>query len=610
MKSRLLFFLKYTLYWLSVFILFKILFLIVYFQKSSELNFIEILKIFYYGIKLDISSTAYILTIISLIFAFSFLINNRFLAYVINIYTIIFLLITVLLITVDLQLYNFWGFRLDATPLLYITTPKEAMASVTTSMIIKFFVFLIALISTCYYIYYIFLGKKLKKIEKTDYKILLVFIFIFSTLIIPVRGGVGIAPINIGSAYFHKNQFANHAAINVTWNVFYSISKRKVLNNNYSFFNENKVESLFNELTEDNSTLNKVIKNNRPNIIIIILESFTANVIKPLGGLDSITPNFNKLTEEGILFNNFYASGDRSDKGIVSIISGYPAQPTTSIIKHAQKTQSLPFLSKDLKIYGYSSAFYYGGDIDFANMRSYFVIGGFDEIIDKDNFASSLNNTKWGVHDQYVLDRFFSDINNSNTPFFKVLFTLSSHEPFDVPMETVIKGKSEEEKFLNSIYYTDKCIGNFINKAKHTKWWDNTLIILIADHGSRHPDKIPNYSPKKFSIPMLWLGGVLSVKDTVINRYSSQTDIPNTILSQLSIKNKDYIYSKNIFSDNSNSYSYYVFNDGFGFLTDSLKLVYNNISQKYIIKNGKISQKNENYGKAYLQYVMNDFTHK
>ena len=175
-----------------------------------------------------------------------------------------------------------------------------------------------------------------------------------------------------------------------------------------------------------------------------------------LGGLDGITPNFNQLVHEGILFSNIYSSGDRTDQGVIAIISGFPSQPTSAIGKFPFKTQNLPFISKDFKDMGYHTAWTYGYNINYANFNSYLNLAGFEEITEKNDFGvRDYINSKWGVDDHKVFNRLLEQINNYDLdkPFFWVGLTLSSHEPFKVPMETVIEGDDNESLFLNSAYY-------------------------------------------------------------------------------------------------------------------------------------------------------------
>ncbi len=141
-----------------------------------------------------------------------------------------------------------------------------------------------------------------------------------------------------------------------------------------------------------------------------------------------------------MLFDNFYASGDRTDKGVIAVLSGYPAQPTSSIIKFPSKTQNLPKLNNYLKKLGYKTSFIYGGDVDFANFRSYLTTSGFDHLTTMDDFPDDINTSKWGIHDHFMFNQSLQELDTTQAPFAKVILTLSSHEPFDVPDGTLHQG--------------------------------------------------------------------------------------------------------------------------------------------------------------------------
>ncbi len=188
------------------------------------------------------------------------------------------------------------------------------------------------------------------------------------------------APLNTGVVYFHKtNPFANHAGINVIWNFFQSVAEGHKHLYPDNFYDSEKAARILTDITHDFGHTQHVLNSDKPNILVIVLESFTAKIIEPLGGMPGVTPQLNQLVHEGILFDNFYASGDRTDKGIVAVLSGYPAQPLSSIIKYPNKTQSLPFLSRSLQSAGYHTSFVYGGDIGFANMESYLTEAVFQQ---------------------------------------------------------------------------------------------------------------------------------------------------------------------------------------------------------------------------------------
>lgn len=606
MKQRLKVFGIYSLLWIGYFLLARLLFLLYQNSLSFELAFEDWILSFIYGLRMDLSSTGYIMTIIGLVFTFTFFTNGRWIHKILKPITLIFLVLTSIIVVTDLELYENWGFRMDATPLLYITKPKEAMASTELWLTLVLIIMIITLVILGNYIYNKFIKKEVLKIEKAKYYTPALFLILTGSMILPVRGGIGIAPMNTGMVYFSNTKFANHAAINVVWNVMHSlvyINRMQVTN---EFMKSEKAHEIVQSLYMQKGETQKVITKERPNVLLLILESFSSKVITSLGGQWDAAPNFNQLTKEELTFTNFYANGDRSDKGLVSIISGYPAQPTTSIMKEHSKTESLPSLFENFNQLGYKTSFYYGGDMNFANMNSYFFNAGVQKIISDKDFDAKLRNSKWGVHDEFLFDKLYNDLLNEDSLFFNAVFTLSSHDPFDVPMDPVFEGNDRGTKYLNSVYYTDSCLIDFIHKFKKTELWDNTLVILVADHGSRRPGKSRNHEMNKFQIPMIWMGGVVSDSIKFNDVYGSQIDIPATILGQFDISSDEFIYSKDLFKKEINPFAYYVFNDGFGFITDSTKIIYDNVGNQIILKEGKINKDLEK-GKALLQVITEDY---
>jgi phosphoglycerol transferase MdoB-like AlkP superfamily enzyme len=426
---------------------------------------------------------------------------------------------------------------------------------------------------------------------------------------IPVRGGFSIAPINVGRVYFSEKQFANHIAVNPVWNFFYAAQKHSELSSSFTHMPIKDAKQLVSDIQEESGSNRSVLNTEKPNVVMIVLESFSAKLVESLGGIKGVTPNLDNLVSEGILFDRFFANSDRSDKGLVSILSSMPSISSYSLNKYPQKTQNFPFITKDFEKIGYSTSFLHGGNINFANLNSYIHNAGFDEITTMYDFDSEHYNSKWGVHDHIMFDALFNNIEKENRPFFKMLFTLSSHEPFDVPMEDVFKG-DEVERFKNSVYYTDKCLGDFFQKAKAADWWDNTLFVLVADHGSRHPEADQPYNRSKYHIPMLWLGGALAEKDTVISRFGSQVDISRTILRQIGRDNREFVFSKDLFADSISSFAFFAYNNGFGYLSDTIGQIYDNNSNTFIENNGAISKSDSLLGKAYQQVVWDEFLAK
>ncbi len=372
------------------------------------------------------------------------------------------------------------------------------------------------------------------------------------------------------------------------------------------FYNKAEAEERFAKLYPASESTTPLLNTKRPNIILIIIESFTADVIEPLGGRKGIAPNLNSLCSEGILFDNFFSSGDRTDKGLIATLSGYPAQTQTSIIKYANKTQHLPSLNMSLKKLGYKSSFIYGGDVNFANFRSYLTSSGFDHITAIEDFPSEQNKSKWGVHDHFMLERAIAEIDTTRGPFFKAILTLSSHEPFDVPMDRFIPGDDTESLFLNACHYTDKSLGDFIATAQTKPWWNNTVIVLTADHGHPLPGNKELTDIRRFKTPLLMLGGAIK-KDTVIHTLSGQTDIVNTLLAQVDKADPAFRFSKNIMGSNTIPFAAYFFNDGFGFIEPDTYMIYDNPGKQFIKTAGNPTDEDIRTAKAYMQILYSDY---
>jgi phosphoglycerol transferase MdoB-like AlkP superfamily enzyme len=605
MLSQLKYILKYYCFWLLFFFILRLTFLIYYFKISFPLIYLWD-DIVYHGSRLDFSTAGYLILIPMLIILISIFLPGRWATRSIQIYSYIIAGIIIIFATVDLISYGDWGFRMDVTPLFYLSKPRAAAASASPLSIILH-TLLAAAIFLLLLIIYRFFFKKDKTLEskKPLYSTPIILI-ITGCFFLPIRGGIGTAPINIGSAYFSDLAFVNHASINLLWNIGYSLTNLETVSNPYKFMDNETANRLKTEFTTSDTTSTKVLSAKSPNIILIILESFTSNATGCLNGITPVTPNLDEIAKGGILFTQCYASGNRTDKGMVAILSGYPSQPTTSIIKFPNKTQSLPALPRVLRDHGYLTSFYYGGDIEFANYKSYVINAGFDKLISLKNFPDSQKICSWGVPDQYLFDRVYHDVKNAKEPYLLTLFTLSSHPPFDVPMEPYLKGNDPETKFCNSVYYTDRCLGIFIDSLENHNLLNNTLVVITADHGSTWPGNFENTAPEKYQIPMIWYGGALAKSNTRINTIINQTDIAPTLLSQLGFDNRNFTFGKDIFASNVPEKTLYIFNNGFGYISESLKFYYERDPDKYVVSKGKMNTRALDEGKAYLQVLYED----
>ncbi len=608
MKKRLLAFLSYTIFWIVFFFFARLFFLLVQYKSSFPNTASDLLGTFLNGVKLDISTTGYYLLLPLFAAIPGLWFNGNWFSYFIKWYSYILIGFSAIIIVSDSSLYSYWGFRMDYTPMLYLRTPGEAMASVSTPGLITYSVTITLIAFLFIYVYNLLIDRLFKNFERVRPLLpaMLFFMILWGALIIPIRGGFGVAPINAGSVYFSNKMFLNHAAINAVWNVGTTAFTQKPVKNPYEFTSQTDAIAVAGALTQNQGTPVKVLNTAKPNILMIVLESFSSYLVGPLGRDENVTPNLNGFINEGILFTNFYASGPRTDKAMPAILNGYPAQPAQSIIKEPKKTQTLPGLVKILNEKGYNSSFWYGGEINFANFNSFVIGSGFHEIVTKKDFDQGTYNSKWGVHDHILFNELRSSLKTISEPFFKVVLTLSSHEPFDVPMEPVFEGSGDLAKYKNSVYYADSTLGSFIRWAKTTDWWKNTLVILVADHCCRISGEIPVYSQEIFKIPMLWMGGAVSDTGIKINKLGSQVDIPITLLKQLDLTG-NFPFSKDLLSKESESFAFYTYNEGFGFISDSSAVIYDQKLGKPVLQEGIDPDTAEKNGKAYLQVLFDDY---
>jgi phosphoglycerol transferase MdoB-like AlkP superfamily enzyme len=594
----------YFAFWIFYFLICRALFLVYHHSLSGNLTADEAAKVFLYGLRMDASFTSYICILPFLLFFIRALFIKMNVGKIIKVYTVVLLILLSFLTTADLELYSAWGYRMDATPLQYLKSPKEMGASASSSPL---FLLLIIFIVLCvffiwFYNQFIAAYVRIKQVRfRPAYVMLSLCLVAF--LFIPIRGGIQKIPMNQSDVYFSQKLFADHAALNLPWNIAFSILNK---NSNKNPF---KAQQIVDEFYDTWPVKIPVALNNkRPNIIFIIMESFTAKWVGCLGGVPGVTPNLDKIAANGLLFTNIYAAGDRSEKGQVAVLSGYPNQAITSIIKTPSKTLKLPSINQSLAAEGYYTSYTYGGELEFANIKSYLVNVGFEKLVSKYSFPVAERTTSWGVHDQYVLDRFFNNIKEEKTPFFAALFTLSSHEPYDVPFSK-FKGTDETTKFKNSVAYTDSCLGVFMDRLQADPLWQNTLVVFVADHGHPIPGYDPNDRPSKFRIPLIVSGGALKQKG-IVSTIGSQTDIAKTILDQLGINTDKFTWSKDLLDSAAKPFAFYCFNNGFGFVTPTVITTMDNVSRKVIYTTSPNDSAAINFGKAYMQQSYQDYLNR
>lgn len=608
--------LKHLLYWILIFAAGRIIFLSYYFSTiKSPVQ--EILAAFVYAFPLDLSTTCYLLIppfLISFAGIFFRINHKKLLFSVVILFTVLFALIT----SAELCLFAEWGTKLHYKALTHLVHPQEVFSTATTLQIAVFF---ISVVSQTWL--GIFLFNKLFKNEieaqPRTIRQKLVHSFVFSALTLPMliigfRGGIQQIPVNQSDCYYSSENILNLAAVNSGWNLLHSITESPVLTEKNPY-NDVPMEEACQRVkalhTPSRDTTISILKKNRPNIVLLILESWSADLIPSCGGDSGATKNFEKLVSNGLLFTEAYASGDRSDQGMASIFSGFPAQPLTTIIAQPSKFQRLPSLGKKLLEQGYDPSFYFGGQLSYGNIKSYMMYNGIEKIIEDENFEESIPQGKLGVHDEYVLERQVQELEKYKQPFFSSLFTLSTHNPFDMPLKKFpISWGGNENSYVNSVYYSDSCLGDYFSKAARKDWYDNTLFILVADHSKHTHRNHDYYSPANHKIPILFFGNVIKdeFRGKKINYIVSQNDLVKTVLKQLKIGSDEFTWSRDALNPYYKPFAYYSFINGVGWITPDGFYAFDYNSKNFNLDKRSTNDEEEvRNGKSYLQVMFQQY---
>lgn len=604
MKKRIAYISLYFFTVLLIFILQKPLFMLYNGSIEKGFGFADYMQVMVHGASLDAATAGYLTAFPFLLVLISIWFRKFPLKKILYGYYILAAALISIIFVVDMALYTFWGFKLDASVFLYIDSPKEALASVSVGFILLRVLAILLLIALNSWVLLKITPSVLtatrKRIAGTAGMLLL-----GGVLFIIIRGGVTESTSNIGQVYFSNEPFLNHSAVNPDFSLLSSMGKSQDFASEFNFFDEEKRAALFDGLypTTDGDSIIQVLNTKRPNILIILIEGFGGAFVEPLGGLPDVTPHFNRLSKEGIFFTNCYANSFRTDRGTVCTFSGYLGLPTASVMKIPAKSRTLPAIAEGLSKAGYKTDFLYGGDINFTNMKSYLLSTGYQRLTANTDFSlAEQTSNAWGVNDDITFEYLYNQLRNRKEegPWHTAFLTLSSHEPFEVPYHRL------EDKIPNAFAYTDECLGKFIDRLKQTPAWKDLLVICLPDHGFYYPREGSNAMPRFYHIPLLWLGGAVK-QPMQVDKIMNQTDLAATLLGQLGLEHTAFTFSRNVLgSDYKYPFAFYSFNNGFSFRDSTGVTVFDNNSGSILFDEPEADESRLDKGKAILQTVYDD----
>lgn len=634
--KQIIWFVKTYATFVVLFVLQKPLFL--FLEKGSATQpvdniFTELPAVIWHGLPLDLSMAGYLSVIPGLLSIAVVWLKRDLVKPIMNIYFIIASLFITCSFVLNASLYPYWKYPLDSTPLFYFfTSPADAIASVSIWQVILSIVILIVLTigvwftlrmrgekRRCYsrysYGYGGFGSGKRNRFDDFDRhrgRTSIILLLLTGLLFLPIRGGITVSTMNTGQAYYSQNAYLNHSAVNPLFSLLESITHQEDFASQYRFMKDKEADKIFATMTStsDENTyplLNEAtFKKGTPDILIVIMESFASGIMPSMGSYKDVAVCLDSIAQQSILFTRFYANSFRTDRGMVSILSGYPAQPTTSIMRYPRKTSQLPSIARNLVKYkNYKTTYYYGGDADYCNMRSYLVSQGYQHIISDANFPIEDKISKWGVPDHILAAKMMEDIKaqqNEKRPMLRILQTSSSHEPFEVPYHRL------KDKRLNAFAYTDSVMGAIVREYHKLPRWKNTLIVFVPDHVGSYKENLNDHDRSRYQIPLILAGGAIS-RPMKVGIIGSQQDIAATLLGQLGVEHREFTFSKNMMSDATPKFAFFAVNDAFGVVSEENSLIYDNRSKRIVYDKGEKGF-NLKRGQAYLQKLYDDLARK
>lgn len=595
---------------LLIFILQKPLFMLFNGEVYGDCGFGVYREVMAHGKPIDASLAGYLSVLPGFMIIAGQWVARRWLDRVWKIYFGVVSLLLSAIFVIDTALYGFWGSKLDMTPFFYFaTSPSAAFASVSAGYVVAG-VLAMLLLATAYYAILRFgvLSVRVTPASKPGTRWLRtgVISVITALLFVPIRGGFTVATMNLSAVYFSQDQRLNHAAVNPAFSLMYSATHQNKFSDQYRFVDPDVAAARFERLmavepAENDTTF--LLSMKRPDIYLIIMESFSAHLMPSMGG-ESIATGLDSIARAGLLWTNFYASSYRTDRALPAILSGYPAQPSTSIMKYVKKAESLPSICRSLKNEGYETAYYYGGDANFTNMKAYLVSSGFETIVEDKDFPIADRMSKWGVADHKVLDLAgdgnTGEWHEGDRPRFVVVQTSSSHEPFDVPYSD----PRLSHPAANAFAYADSCVTSFVNRLKNSPRWTRSLVILVPDHYGAYPKNLGSMLDRHH-IPLVMTGGALALKGEV-ETPGSQIDIAATLLAQLGMDHSAFKFSKDMFSKGQRRFAVFTDPSLIGWVTPSDTVVYSLADDRRVMAAGDGAAESLEDAKIFLQTLYDD----
>jgi phosphoglycerol transferase MdoB-like AlkP superfamily enzyme len=594
---------------LFIFLISKLIFITHNGNSLGAEQISDLAYMFIASLRLDFSVLSYLLFIPStILFLASLFFSNKWIHKTLFVYFACIFVISIVSNIIDTELFSYWNARLSAKALLFLDSPEmmAKSAGIYRSIQIAFLMLILS------YLFIVILQINFNQIAPIpkSFKQLLFYPIILGLLIVGLRGGLQEIPINQSAAYFTDHPVINVAGVNSLWNLgnVYFQNQNSLVNNPYKTMSDEKATNIFKELyyTDKDSSI-QILNIEKPNIVYIVLEGVNANCIQNFNPKNNYMPYVSKIMNEGYTFTNMFASGMRTDQGLVAIMSGFPALPLHTIGAQPEKFQHLPSLPLSLKKDNYSLSFFFGGEPEFGSLKAYLSHNSFDKIYSRDDFANEELTQDLGAPDKVLFDKFLKDMKNPSEPFVSWILTQSTHEPFDMPFNEGIE--DDAIKYIRTVKYVDEVIGTWYEAVKELPWFKNTLFIISSDHAHTFPERYWYTDKERYHIPFILFGPALNnnLKGSTNTQLVNQTDIPFSLAKQFKVASDGYEFSKDIFNPYSPAFSSFIHIHGHNWIRNE-----QTCSVNFELKNdfGQLTKEEDACtleNAAYIQYVFKKY---
>jgi phosphoglycerol transferase MdoB-like AlkP superfamily enzyme len=391
--------------------------------------------------------------------------------------------------------------------------------------------------------------------HRTDLRVLrtaLLWPVVVVLVVLMIRSSLQHRPANLASFLFCDDAMVNSLVANSAFTVLSAVHAMGADNHTSAIYGNMPHEEMVRRVRRDMGvppnhftseqlpTLHRQqpsAQRSRPlNLVIVLEESLGAGFVQRLGGLP-VTPTLDRLADQGIWFERLYATGTRSIRGIEAVVAGFPPTPALSVVKLPNAQRNFTTLASLLGRSGFHSEFVYGGESHFDNMRGFFLGNGFNAVVDRSQFKNPKFVGSWGASDEDLFAKAHERIealHREQQKFFLLVFSSSNHTPFEYPDGRIEHFDTEKHTVNNAVKYADYALGQFLDQARSSNYWRDTLFLVVADHDTRvHGSALVPLN--KFHIPGVILGA--DVAPLKIQSIASQIDLAPTVLSLMGVEN-------------------------------------------------------------------------